>query len=378
MFVRLLVVALNGTRGHREALFFRRRYEPGASVPRWLHKQIGIEPGGHRKRSESKVPIVFNAIYLWHIMTTCCVNFGEDRWELGRLRCPAARGETEFSVVCGGAPGFMKRGNKGNILYIFNQSWFVQPLDTKPLIWLLPAYFTDSAQFWASICSTFPVDGPDLSGHGTEFWHLNAVSWHRRDLKSSWVLVCWEGTTEVTMWNWKATLRGQKVFPIPGIAKQRRSETINAYVTALLQLLRIHGLMEQASRICSGGFEHIDSFYSARARDTKVGTMWGFGSCYWLSRALAHIGSDTKDSGLCTVGSQWAPWPWLPHAAAVLTGHIWKRSCGFLGRSKVLFFLARGRTMMATVAEGSTVCHEQSLSLLTLVVQWILTPLELL
>ena len=120
MFVRLLVVALNGTRGHREALFFRRRYEPGASVPRWLHKQIGIEPGGHRKRSESKVPIVFNAIYLWHIMTTCCVNFGEDRWELGRLRCPAARGETEFSVVCGGAPGFMKRGNKGNILYIYS------------------------------------------------------------------------------------------------------------------------------------------------------------------------------------------------------------------------------------------------------------------
>jgi hypothetical protein len=177
--------------------------------------------------------------------------------------------------------------------------------------------------------------------------------------------------------DWKSLAQHLHLFEI---AKQRRSETINAYVTALLQLLRIHGLMEQASRICSGGFEHIDSFYSARARDTKVGTMWGFGSCCWLSRALAHIGSGTKDSGLCTVGSQWAPWPWLPHAAAVLTGHIWKRSCGcgFLGRSKVLFFLARGRTMMATVAEGSTVCHEQSLSLLTLVVQWILTPLELL
>ena len=84
--------------------------------------------------------------------------------------------------------------------------------------------------------------------------------------------------------DWKSLVQHLHLFEI---AKQRRSETINAYVTALLQLLRIHGLMEQASRICSGGFEHIDSFYSARPETQK----WA--RCEALEAAIGYPGFGT-------------------------------------------------------------------------------------
>ena len=115
---------------------------------------------------------------LWCILTACCVNFGEDRWGVGRLRCPTLRGETEFWVLRNGAPGFMEQGNKEKTHIMFNQSWFAQSLNIQPLVWWLPADFTMLMHSFEHVmCSSFPVDGPDLFGHGTEIWRLNAVSW---------------------------------------------------------------------------------------------------------------------------------------------------------------------------------------------------------
>ena len=124
-------------------------------------------------------------------------------------------------------------------------------------------------------------------------------------------------------------------------------------MTALLQLLRIHGLMEQASRICSGGFEHIDSFYSARARDTKSGhdvRLWklllaiqGFGTHWKRYQGLRplHCGLTVSAMALAAACCRCFD---RSHLEEVMRMRFSRQIQGTV-------LSCKGRTMMATVAE---------------------------
>ena len=141
------------------------------------------------------------------------------------------------------------------------------------------------------------------------------------------------------------------------------------------------------------GFENMDSFYSATA-SSKAVSIW-----HPVTQKQRSIKTHTKDSGLCTVASRWALWPWFFGCFFVavfetdflLSYFIWTLQCvitktkniyiqlyrytrlnlswmiqdefcffiPWLSNSEVLSFrgFSAEKTMMATVAEGSAVCQ---------------------